>query len=52
MHKTKPKWIEDLNIIPDILNLIERNVGYLLNALTQKELCKREQNSIVIKTTN
>ena len=34
--KFKSKWIKDLNVKPDALNLIERKVGIALNAVAQQ----------------
>ena len=34
--KLKSKWIKDLNIKPDTLNLTEKKVGIVLNALVQE----------------
>jgi hypothetical protein len=39
LHKTKTKWIQDLNKEPDTLNLIEEKVGKCLECIGTGDKC-------------
>ena len=52
MHKTKFKWIKDLNIKPDILNLIEdKMVNRLEHTSTGDNFLNRISISQVLRST-
>jgi hypothetical protein len=50
--KLKSKWIKDLNIKPDTLNLIEEKVGKSLNSLAQGKFPKQNSSGSCFKINN